>query len=81
MVKDPRVAAVYKRRRPAVIDLAAAYEAAEARERNASWSDVAAGKACGWWPARQTLVVLRKECLPSWRHCRAAGDVEVWHRH
>ena len=33
VVKDPRVAAAYKRRRAAVIDLAAAHEAAEASRK------------------------------------------------
>ena len=49
MIKDPRVAAAYKRRRAAVIDLAAAHEAAEASRKKRQAAEVG----LMWPPAKR----------------------------
>ena len=49
VVKDPRVAAAYKRRRAAVIDLAAAHEAAEASQNKRQAAEVG----LMWPPAKR----------------------------
>ena len=49
VVKDPRVAAAYKRRRAAVIDLAAAHEAAEASRKKRQAAEVG----LMWPPAKR----------------------------
>ena len=54
VVKDPRVAAAYKRRRAAVIDLAAAREAAEASRKKRQAAEVGL-----LWPPAKLL-----DCAP-----------------